>query len=76
MIEWTTILFWYLFIDLTNNASVGAKAREAAARSGPISMRRCAKKACPSDRDDILNRCLAMQAAKLPAWTIWAFATT
>jgi cytochrome P450 len=67
MIEWTTILFWYLFIDLTNNASVGAKAREAAGalRSYLDAAVRDRKRA-PSERDDILNRCLAMQGAKLP----------
>lgn len=67
LIQWTTITFWYLFIDLANDASVVSKALEAA--------RQCRdyldaairdRKHAPTDRDDILNRCLTMQAAKLP----------
>jgi cytochrome P450 len=67
LIQWTTIMFWYLFIDLANNASVGSSAREAAQEcrdylDGAIRDR----KSTPSARDDILSRCLTMQAAKLP----------
>jgi cytochrome P450 len=67
MIQWTTIMFWYLFIDLANDASVGVKAREAArgCREYLDAAIRDRKRA-PTDCDDVLNRCLAMQAAKLP----------
>jgi cytochrome P450 len=67
MIQWTTTMFWYLFDDLANDASVGAQA--------PVAARDCRnyldgairdRKNTPSDRDDILGRCLAMQAANLP----------
>src|SRR5215216_5208493 len=32
MIDWTTNMFWFLFIDLKKDATVGAKARDAAGR--------------------------------------------
>jgi cytochrome P450 len=67
LIEWTTIMFWYLFIDLNSDASVDAKAKAAAQEcrdylDGAIRDR----KQNPSSHDDILNRCLTMQGAKLP----------
>jgi cytochrome P450 len=67
LIEWTTIMFWYLFIDLTSNASVISNAQAAAreCRDYLDATIRDRKRAA-SDRDDVLNRCLAMQTAKLP----------
>ena len=67
LIEWTSVMFWYLFIDLNSDPSVDAKAKTAAREcrdylDGAIRDR----KQNPSSRDDILNRCLAMQGAKLP----------
>jgi cytochrome P450 len=67
MIEWTSIMFWYLFIDLASDPSVAARAREAArdCRNYLDSAIRERKQA-PTARDDVLNRCLAMQAANFP----------
>jgi len=67
MIDWTTNMFWFLFIDLKKDPSVGAKAREGALRCREyLDTAIRERKAAPSDRDDVLNRCLAMQAANLP----------
>ncbi len=67
LIDWTTLMFWYLFIDLKADASLDARALDAAARcrsylDGAIAER----KARAIDTDDVLNRCLAMQKAGLP----------
>lgn len=67
LIEWTTLMFWYLFIDLAADPALDARARKAAEEcraylDGAIAER----KARPVDRDDVLNRCLAMQKAGLP----------
>jgi len=61
MIRWTTQMFWYLFADLSADSAVGAAALEDAAAcrlylDGAIAARR----AHPTEDDDILNRCLAM----------------
>src|SRR5215216_100325 len=67
MIDWTTNMFWFLFIDLKKDPTVGAKAREGALRCREyLDTAIRERKAAPSDRDDILSRCLAMQAANLP----------
>jgi cytochrome P450 len=67
MINWTTTLFWYLFIDLAANPTFDAKAASAAASlrsylDGAIA----ARKADGEPGDDILGRCLAMQASGAP----------
>jgi cytochrome P450 len=67
MIEWTTAMFWYLFVDLNADPALDARALDAAAAcrtylDGVIQER----KSKPSGRDDVLSRCLAMQAASLP----------
>lgn len=67
MIAWTTAMFWYLFIDLTADPSLDARALDYAASC-------CAyldaaiqdRKLHPVESDDVLNRCLAMQRAGLP----------
>ncbi|HEY6873216.1 MAG TPA: cytochrome P450 [Geobacteraceae bacterium] len=61
MIEWTTILFWYLFADLTAEPEVTARSTAAAAEfraylDDAIAARRRQQVA----RDDILGRCLLM----------------
>ena len=60
MIAWTTWMFWYLFADLKADEAVSGPALEAAAAcraylDGAIAARR----ANPTEDDDILNRCLA-----------------
>jgi cytochrome P450 len=67
LIEWTTLMFWYLFIDLAADPSLDSRALEAAKEcraylDGVIANR----KAEPTAADDVLNRCLAMQKAGLP----------
>jgi cytochrome P450 len=67
MIDWTTTLFWYLFIDLDADAGLDAKSvTAAAALCAYLDDAIRARKAAPVERDDILQRCLAMQAAGLP----------
>lgn len=67
MIGWASSMFWYLFLDLQTDSSVVARG-EAAAEScrsyldGAIAERRTS----PTQDDDVLNRCLAMQRAGLP----------
>jgi cytochrome P450 len=67
LIEWTTLGFWYLFLDLAADADLDKRALAAAADfraylDGAIA----ARKASPTAADDVLNRCLAMQQAGLP----------
>ncbi|HEY4820381.1 MAG TPA: hypothetical protein VIH62_06030, partial [Xanthobacteraceae bacterium] len=67
MIAWTTDMFWYLFIDLSADPTLDKRALQSAAQcrtylDGVVRDR----KARPSSADDVLNRCLAMQAAGLP----------
>lgn len=64
--EWTTLLFWYLFIDLQADPDLDARAQAAAARfrdwmDGHIAARR----AGPA-KDDVLGRCLIMGDADMP----------
>jgi len=66
MAEWTTLLFWYLFIDLQADPDLDARATDAAASfrtwmDGHIAARRA-----EPPRDDVLGRCLAMGDAGLP----------
>lgn len=67
MIEWTTLLFWYLFIDLDADPDLDARAHRAAAEfrewlDGHIAGRRAEGLV----KDDVLGRCLAMGDAGLP----------
>ena len=66
MIGWTTLLFWYLFNDLRADADLDRRA-EAAASScrAYLDEAIAARKAAPTETDDVLNRCLAMQRAGL-----------
>jgi cytochrome P450 len=67
LIDWTTVMFWYLFIDLRAEADLDVRALDAAAKcraylDGLLQ----ARKTQPTSTDDVLNRCLAMQKAGLP----------
>ena len=67
-IAWSTAMFWYLFGDLGADARVGAEALAAAAAArdwidGAIAAR---KRAGGGGADDVLGRCLALQAAGAP----------
>jgi cytochrome P450 len=70
MAEWTTTLFWYLFIDLKADPDLDERARIAAAEfrrwlDGHIALRH----ASAETRDDVLGRCLTMQSAGMPGMT-------
>jgi cytochrome P450 len=67
MIEWTSALFAFLFLDQADDPEVrkralGASAALNAYLDGAIAERR----AKPTGHDDVLARCLALQAAGLP----------
>ena len=67
LIDWTTIMFWYLFIDLRDDPEVIAGAERAAGECREYLDEAIAeRKRTPTAGDDVLNRCLAMQAAGLP----------
>jgi len=67
LIEWTTLMFWYLFIDLAADPSLGAHALNSAKECREyLDDVIAARKAQPTDTDDVLNRCLDMQKASLP----------
>jgi len=67
MQEWTTTLFYYLFGDLGADPEFEAKAmQEASALRTYLDKAVAARKASPTDTDDVLNRCLALQAADTP----------
>ena len=68
MAEWTTTLFWYLFLDLKADPDFDEKAETAAIAfrkwmDGHIAAR---KASGPGGPDDIVGRCLAMQGGALP----------
>lgn len=67
LIDWTTLMFWYLFIDLNADPALDARTMAAAAQcraylEGAIA----ARKTNPTTDDDVLNRCLGLQRADLP----------
>ena len=65
--EWTTTLFWYLFIDLKADPTLDARAvADAAAFRAWMDGHIAARKASGVAKDDVLGRCLAMQAGGLP----------
>ncbi len=67
MQEWTTTLFFYLFGDLSADPEFEAKAmQDASALRTYLDEAVAARKANPTDTDDVLNRCLALQAADTP----------
>jgi cytochrome P450 len=70
IVDWTSTLFWYLFLDLQADAEkdVEAVAKAKAFRDwldGHIA----ARKASGEARDDVLGRCLAMQGGEQPGVT-------
>ncbi|MDJ0630662.1 MAG: cytochrome P450 [Rhodobacter sp.] len=67
MQDWTTILFWYLFEDLGADPEFDAKAMEYAGQMRDyLDTAIAARKAAPTDAEQILNRCLALQGADTP----------
>ncbi len=67
MIDWATIMFWYLFSDLGADPRVEEKALDAASECRTyLDQAIAARKADPTDTDDVLNRCLALQKSDVP----------
>ncbi len=65
--DWTTTLFWYLFIDLAADPVLDAKARDVSARFRAwLDTLIAERKAGGQDREDVLGRCLKMQAGGAP----------
>jgi cytochrome P450 len=64
LIEWTSIMFWYLFNDLGADPAVEARAM-AAADACRSYLDRCIaeRKATPTADEDVLDRCLDLQRA-------------
>lgn len=64
---WATRLFWYLFGDLGADPDLhtGAMADASALRDA-IDSAIATRKATPSDADDLIARCLSLQAAGMP----------
>ncbi|MFL9841884.1 cytochrome P450 [Sphingomonas sp. ST-64] len=64
--EWTTLLFWYLFIDLQADPALDARARAAAASFRDWMDAHIAARRKAPEQDDVLGRCLAMGNADMP----------
>lgn len=69
MIEWTTIMFWYLFIDLAGDATITSKALDAAAQCRAYLDQCIAERKAQGGGDDVLARCLSLQASGTPGFT-------
>jgi cytochrome P450 len=67
IVDWTTTLFWYLFLDLNADPALDARAKAAAAAFRDwLGAHIAARKASGEARDDVLGRCLALQASGTP----------
>jgi len=67
MQDWTTTLFWYLFGDLQADPALDAKSMDYAAQMRAyLDQAIAARKADPTEAEDVLNRCLALQKAGTP----------
>lgn len=67
LMDWATLMFRYLFTDLTSDPELerDALAAAAACRS-VIDAAIASRKASGEEKDDVIGRCLVMQAAGLP----------
>lgn len=65
--EGTTAMFWWLFADLAADEAVTRLATGAAANTRAwLDAAIAARHATPTEADDVLNRCLALQATGTP----------
>ncbi|HBF30006.1 cytochrome P450 [Rhizobium sp.] len=69
MIDWTTSMFWYLFIDLVGETSITNKALDSAAKCRAYLDQRITERKAEGGGDDVLARCLALQASGTPGFT-------
>lgn len=61
LIAWTTLMFWYLFVDLKGEERITNQALQAAAECRAwLDAWIAARRAAPTTDDDILNRCIAL----------------
>ena len=62
LIDWATLMFWYLFIDLSGDPAIAGKALDAAAACrSAIDAAIASRKASGAAKDDVLGRCLVLQ---------------
>jgi cytochrome P450 len=67
LVAWSTLMFWYLFIDLAGDPALERKALDAAtACCSVIDTAIADRKAAGDVKDDVLGRCLVLQKANLP----------
>jgi cytochrome P450 len=67
LIDWATLMFWYLFIDLAGDPALARKALDAAAACrSVIDAAIAGRKAAGTAKDDVLGRCLVLQKANQP----------
>lgn len=65
--DWGSIIFQYLFTDLTNDPAVGRAAQEAAGKARQwLDDCIAQRKASGEKKDDVLGRCLALQSMGAP----------
>ena len=67
LIAWATTLFWYLFLDPQDDPTLKERALSASASlNGLVDRRVAERKADPAPVDDVLARCLQLQASGTP----------
>lgn len=69
LIEWTSTLFWFLFLDPDNDAALRPRALAASAGlNAYLDQAIAERKQAAGDRDDVLARCLALQRSGTPGF--------
>jgi cytochrome P450 len=67
LVAWSTLMFWYLFVDLAGDQMLECRALDAAASCRSIIDAAIAdRKVAGETKDDVLGRCLVLQNANLP----------
>ncbi len=67
LVAWSTLMFWYLFVDLAGDPMLECRAFDAAASCRSVIDAAIAdRKATGETKDDVLGRCLVLQKAGLP----------
>jgi cytochrome P450 len=67
LVAWSTLMFWYLFVDLAGDSMLECKAFDAAASCRSVIDAAIAERKATSEaKDDVIGRCLILQKANLP----------
>jgi cytochrome P450 len=67
LVDWATLMFWYLFVDLSGDPAIESKALDAAGSCrSAIDAAILSRKASGVQKDDVLGRCLVLQKANQP----------